>query len=68
MTLPSAAVGFGIIALAVVALILTNVTTGLVAIAGSVMPNAIASIFVQTMRAHKRLDIVTRAPTKSYEA
>lgn len=69
LSLASATVGFGIIALAVIALILGNVTTGLVTTASSVVPNAIASLFfVQARRADRRLDAVTQELSKSREA
>lgn len=69
LSLASAMVGFGIIALAVVALVLGNVTTGLVTTASSIVPNAIASLFfVQARRANRRLDEVMQELSKSHEA
>lgn len=69
LSLASATVGFGIIALAVVALLLGNATTGLVTTASSVVPNAIASLFfVQARRADRRLDAVRQELSKSREA
>lgn len=65
----SAAIGFGIIAVAVVALLLGNVTTGIVSTVASIVPNAIASIFfVQARQADKRLDGITQELAKSREA
>lgn len=68
LSLASAAVGCGLIAVAVWALLLNQITTGLLTTVSSVVPNAIASLlFVQARRADTRLDAVTKELTESRE-
>jgi len=68
LSMASAAVGFSVITLAVIFLILGNLTIGLVTTASSIVPNAVSSLFfVQSRRAARRLDLVTQELAKSRE-
>lgn len=68
LSLLSATVGFGIIALAVVALLFGHTKTGLVTTASSVVPNAVATLFfVQARRADIRLDAIGQNLTELRE-